>query len=115
MTQWIDAAQGAASSLAGVVVAVPAAAAAASLILGTAGWKLIDLAMRRYEAQEPPWGAATQSGAESAVETRPLRESLLHSTAALTFSASLAYLQEALGDTTGQWRRAGARIQQHDT
>jgi hypothetical protein len=38
-----------------------------------------------------PWGAATQSGAEKSPERRPERESLLHWTAALSFSLTLAY------------------------
>jgi small-conductance mechanosensitive channel len=53
VTQWIDAAQAAASSLAGVLAAIPAAAALGSLVLGMAGWKLIDLATRRYETRQP--------------------------------------------------------------
>ena len=68
-----------------------------------------------YTLAFSPWGAATRTGAESAVEARPLRETLLHWTAALSFSASLACLQEAQGDTNGRWRRISARIQQHGT
>ncbi len=68
-----------------------------------------------YTLAFSPWGAATQSGTESAVETRPFRETLLHWTAALSFSASLAYLQEVQGDRTGRWRRTSAQIQQYGT
>jgi hypothetical protein len=38
-----------------------------------------------------PWGAATRSGTERPPERRPERESLLHWTAALTFSLVTAY------------------------
>jgi hypothetical protein len=41
-----------------------------------------------------PWGAATQTGTEQPVERRPTRETLLHWTAALSFSLCLAYLYE---------------------
>jgi hypothetical protein len=39
-----------------------------------------------YVVAFSPWGAAPQAGAERAPEHRPERESLLHWTAALTFS-----------------------------
>ena len=44
-----------------------------------------------YLAAFSPWGAATQSGAEKPPERRPERESLLHWTAALSLSLTLAY------------------------
>jgi hypothetical protein len=53
-----------------------------------------------------PWDAATRLGTESSVETRPCRKTLLHWTAAFSFSVSPAYLQEAPGDTTHRWRRS---------
>jgi len=43
-----------------------------------------------------PWGAATQTGTEQPVERRPARETLLHWTAALSFSLCLAYLYDRL-------------------
>jgi hypothetical protein len=42
-----------------------------------------------------PWGAATQAGAEAPTEERPARETLLHWSAALTFSLVTAYLYQA--------------------
>jgi hypothetical protein len=44
-----------------------------------------------------PWGAATQTGTERPVETRTGRETLLHWTAALSFSLPLAYLYDRIG------------------
>ena len=43
-----------------------------------------------------PWGAATQTGTERPVESRPTRHTLLHWTAALSFSLTLAYLYARL-------------------
>jgi hypothetical protein len=50
------------------------------------------LAALIYALAFSPWGAATQTGTERPVETRPTRETLLHWTAALSFSLTLAYL-----------------------
>jgi hypothetical protein len=50
------------------------------------------LAALIYALAFSPWGAATQIGTEQPVETRPTRETLLHWTAALSFSLALAYL-----------------------
>ena len=55
------------------------------------------LAALIYALAFSPWGAATQTGTERPVETRPTRETLLHWTAALSFSLILAYLY-ARGD-----------------
>jgi hypothetical protein len=52
------------------------------------------LAALIYTVAFSPWGAATQTGTERPVETRPTRETLLHWTAALSFSLSLAYLYD---------------------
>ena len=49
-----------------------------------------------YGAAFSPWGAATQTGTERPVETRRLRETLLHWTAALSFSLTTAYLYARL-------------------
>jgi hypothetical protein len=50
------------------------------------------LAALIYSLAFSPWGAATQTGTEEPVEARPTRETLLHWTAALSFSLTLAYL-----------------------
>jgi hypothetical protein len=50
------------------------------------------LAALIYALAFSPWGAATQTGTERPVEHRPTRETLLHWTAALSFSLTLAYL-----------------------
>jgi hypothetical protein len=50
-----------------------------------------------YTLAFSPWGAATQTGTEQPVAQRPTRETLLHWTAALSFSLSLAYLYDRLG------------------
>jgi hypothetical protein len=42
------------------------------------------------------WGAATQSGTERHPRHRPLRETLMHGTAALSFSLTTAYAYEWL-------------------
>lgn len=53
------------------------------------------LASAIYLLAFSPWGAATQTGAERPTEHRPARETLLHWTAALTFSLVTAYLYDA--------------------
>jgi hypothetical protein len=45
-----------------------------------------------YAVAFSPWGAATNTGTERPVERRRTQETLLHWTAALSFSLSLAYL-----------------------
>jgi hypothetical protein len=74
-----------------------------------AWWGLCYAALQRWRPAQPhvggpllaaliyalafsPWGAATQAGAEQPVELRPTRQTLLHWTAALSFSLTLAYL-----------------------
>lgn len=52
------------------------------------------LAALIYTLAFSPWGAATQTGTERPVESRPTRQTLLHWTAALSFSLSLAYLYD---------------------
>lgn len=52
------------------------------------------LAALIYTLAFSPWGAATQTGTERPVEHRRARETLLHWTAALSFSLSLAYLYD---------------------
>jgi hypothetical protein len=59
------------------------------------------LAALIYAAAFSPWGAASQTGAERPTHRRPDRESLLHWTAALTFSLATAYAY-------GWWRRRAA-------
>jgi hypothetical protein len=49
-----------------------------------------------YALAFSPWGAATQTGTERPTSARPIRETLLHWTAALSFSLGLAYLFERL-------------------
>jgi hypothetical protein len=49
-----------------------------------------------YALAFSPWGAATQTGTERPVDTRPARHTLLHWTAALSFSLVLAYLYARL-------------------
>jgi hypothetical protein len=53
-----------------------------------------------YTLAFSPWGAATQTGTERPVERRPAQESLLHWTAALSFSLTLAYLYDRLQPRT---------------
>lgn len=50
------------------------------------------LAALIYTMAFSPWGAATATGTERDPSERPTRETLLHWTAALSFSLSLAYL-----------------------
>jgi hypothetical protein len=45
-----------------------------------------------YAAAFSPWGAATNTGTEQPVEQRHTHETLLHWTAALSYSLTLAYL-----------------------
>jgi hypothetical protein len=94
-----------------------------------AGWGVLYALLQRWRPAQPhvggpllaaliyavafsPWGAASQTGAERPVEQRPTRETLLHWTAALSFSLTLAYLfarlerwpREARGPAAGAWR-----------
>jgi hypothetical protein len=74
-----------------------------------AGWGLAYALLQRWRPAQPhvggpllaaliyalafsQWGAATQTGAERDVKARPAAETLLHWTAALSFSLTLAYL-----------------------
>ena len=57
------------------------------------------LAALIYTLAFSPWGAATQTGAERPAERRATRETLLHWTAALSFSLTLAYLYDRVKDT----------------
>jgi len=78
-----------------------------------AGWGVLYALLQRWRPAQPhvggpllaaliyalafsPWGAATQTGTERPVETRPTQETLLHWTAALSFSLTLAYLYERM-------------------
>ena len=78
-----------------------------------AGWGVLYALLQRWRPARPhvggpllaaliyalafsPWGAATQTGTERPVQTRPTRETLLHWTAALSFSMSLAYMYSRL-------------------
>jgi hypothetical protein len=78
-----------------------------------AGWGLLYAMLQRWRPTQPhvggpllaaliyalafsPWGAATQTGTERPVESRPTRHTLLHWTAALSFSLTLAYLYARL-------------------
>ena len=78
-----------------------------------AGWGVLYALLQRWRPAQPhvggpllaaliyalafsPWGAATQIGTERPVETRPTRETLLHWTAALSFSLAVAYLYARL-------------------
>jgi hypothetical protein len=56
------------------------------------------LASLIYTLAFSPWGVATQTGAERDVNERPTTETLLHWTAALSFSLTLAYLYDRLQD-----------------
>ena len=64
------------------------------------------LAALIYTAAFSPWGAATSMGAERPVEERPTRETLLHWSAALSFSLSLAYVFARLEGSPRQARSA---------
>ncbi len=61
------------------------------------------LAALIYALAFSPWGAATQTGTERDVEERGTSETLLHWTAALSFSLCLAYLYARLE----AWPRPG--------
>ena len=80
-----------------------------------AWWGLLYALMQRWRPTQPhvggpllaaliyalafsPWGAATQTGTERDVERRPTAHTLLHWTAALSFSLTLAYLYAKLED-----------------
>jgi hypothetical protein len=52
-----------------------------------------------------PWGAATQTRTEHPVETRPTGSTMLHWTAALSFSLTLAYLYDRLQQPLGPVQR----------
>ncbi len=71
------------------------------------------LAALIYALAFSPWGVATQTGTEQPVETRPVRETLLHWTAALSFSLTLAYLFARLeqwpGHAAAAWARHGIK------
>jgi hypothetical protein len=67
------------------------------------------LAALIYGLAFSPWGAATQTGTERPVERRPTRETLLHWTAALSFSLTLAYLYARLERWPGSPLLARAR------
>jgi hypothetical protein len=64
------------------------------------------LAALIYALAFSPWGAATQTGAEQPVASRPSRETLLHWTAALSFSLTLAYLYDRLDQRASGLRPA---------
>jgi hypothetical protein len=49
-----------------------------------------------YTLAFSPWGAATQTGTERPPERRPTRETLMHWTAALSFSLTTAYVYDWL-------------------
>jgi hypothetical protein len=83
-----------------------------------AGWGVFYALLQRWRPAQPhvggpllaaliyalafsPWGAATQTGTERPVETRPTRETLLHWTAALSFSLAVAYLYARLERRSG--------------
>lgn len=85
----------------------------------SAGWGVLYSMLQRWRPAQPhvggpllgaliyalafsPWGAATQAGTERPVQTRPMSETLLHWTAALAFSLTLAYTYARLE----HWPRA---------
>ena len=69
------------------------------------------LASLIYLVAFSPWGAATQTGTAEPVEHRPSREPLLHWTAALSFSLSLAYLYDRLVPDDSTWIAMARRLQ----
>lgn len=86
-----------------------------------AAWGIFYALMQRWRPAQPhvggpllatlicalafsPWGAATQTGTERPVASRPTRETLLHWTAALSFSLTLAYLHERASRWTATTR-----------
>jgi hypothetical protein len=62
-----------------------------------------------YAVAFSPWGAATQTRTEGPVETRQARETLLHWTAALSFSLITAYLYARLDPRRPEDAARGAR------
>lgn len=66
------------------------------------------LAALIYALAFSPWGAATQTGTERPPEQRQTRETLLHWTAALSFSLTLGYCYEWLRRRTTTERIEGA-------
>jgi hypothetical protein len=71
------------------------------------------LAALIYALAFSPWGAATQTGTERDVEERRTPETLLHWTAALSFSLTLAYLYARLEDSPQQPLTSTVREQLH--
>jgi hypothetical protein len=63
-----------------------------------------------YAAAFSPWGAATHTGTERRVERRHTHETLLHWTAALSYSLSLAYLFARVE----RWPRTEPRLDPRD-
>jgi hypothetical protein len=91
----------------------------------SAGWGLVYALLQRWRPAQPhvggpllaalvyavafsPWGAATQTGTERPVQTRPTRDTLLHWTAALSFGLATAYVYERLERTPRP--EGGARL-----
>lgn len=68
------------------------------------------LAALIYTLAFSPWGAATQTGTEQPVQRRPTRETLLHWTAALSFSLTLAYLYDLLRRPRSSTRQTLAAV-----
>ena len=66
------------------------------------------LAALIYALAFSPWGAATQTGTERPPERRRTRETLLHWTAALSFSLTLGYSYEWLRDRSTKERAEDA-------
>src|SRR3954468_21730260 len=66
------------------------------------------LAALIYALAFSPWGAATQTGTERPPERRSNRETLLHWTAALTFSMTTAYVYRWLRRRSDMEERARA-------
>jgi hypothetical protein len=62
------------------------------------------LAALIYALAFSPWGAATQTGTERPPERRPTRETLMHWTAALSFSLTTAYVYDWLRRRSKQKR-----------
>jgi len=63
-----------------------------------------------YTLAFSPWGAATQTDTERPVESRRTYDTLLHWTAALSFSLCLAYLYSAWEPVPDRWRRLAHTI-----
>ena len=66
------------------------------------------LAALIYALAFSPWGAATQTGTERPPERRQTRETLLHWTAAHSFSLTLGYCYEWLRSRTASEQIEGA-------